>query len=77
MSRVTAENWDAYCDERNAMAAARGCPVCNGSGHNCPECGDDSGEDDEDDSPYCRCDNLPTMGEVDRNRCSSCGKVLK
>ena len=31
----------------------------------------------EDDSPYCRCDLLPTLGEVDRNKCDACGKVLK
>jgi hypothetical protein len=45
---------------------------CNG----CEEC-TDYDDSTEDDSPYCRCDNLPTMGEVYRNRCAACGRPLK
>jgi hypothetical protein len=32
-------------------------------------------EQDED-SPYCECDNELTMQELDTNKCQSCGKVI-
>ena len=44
---------------------------CNG----CENCTDYSA--DQDDSPYCRCDNLPTFDEAQWNKCASCGRPLK
>lgn len=37
---------------------------------------DAADETDEAESPYCKCDNEPTMNEEFSRKCSSCGKPL-
>lgn len=59
MSRFnfTEDQWDMLQDgineERNARAAVLACPVCNNSGHNCPECADWESDEGEDGHPVC------------------------
>lgn len=67
---------DARADMQADARAERDPPICKecgGNGGNCPGCWDDTAEA----SPYCRCDNLPSSGEVSANRCSTCGRPLK
>ena len=34
-------------------------------------------DDEAEESPFCDCGLIPTMGERDRNRCANCGKELE